>query len=157
MFAFEIVAGKARALIVIVVSGVGGELLSVVLQIVPWTVGASSILFGVYGALGALLLLYRRNLHRWFWILAPIWIFNLAFSSLAGYISLQRVDHGAHIGGFFSGIIVAVLSAGRRESREVITSPGTPTIVISATLAVAFAAAFLLEAFTLRPFVDFTL
>jgi rhomboid protease GluP len=149
----EIVAGRARAVIVVVVSGIGGELLSLILQIVPWTVGASSILFGVFGALGALLLLHRRNLHGWFWILGSLWICDLAFLSVAGYVSLQTVDHGAHVGGLISGTIAAVLSLGRRDSPESIASPGRATTVISATLAAVFAAAFLVEAVALRPFV----
>jgi rhomboid protease GluP len=38
----ELTAGRYRTLLVVLLSGIGGELGSIILQIVPWNVGASS-------------------------------------------------------------------------------------------------------------------
>lgn len=146
----EFTAGRYRTLLVVLLSGIGGELGSIILQIVPWNVGASSILFGVYGAIGVLLLFHRRGLKSIFWVLALLWIIYLAFMSVAGYISLKTVDHGAHVGGLLAGVLTAA-SIMHRDSGTGLRSPSTTTKVVAVALCVVFITAFAAEAFVFWP------
>lgn len=145
----ELTVGRYRTLLIVLLSGIGGELGSIILQIVPWTIGASSILFGVYGAVGVLLLFHRRVL-KYFWVLVLLWIINLVFMNVIGYISLRIVDHGAHVGGFLAGVLTAA-SIMQRDSGTGLRSPNTTIKVVTVVLCVVFIIAFATEAFVFWP------
>jgi rhomboid protease GluP len=150
MSILELTVERYRTLLVVLLSGIGGEVGSIILQIVPWTVGASSIVFGVYGALGVVLLFHRRGLKRLFWVLALIWIINFAFMNIIGYISLRYVDHGAHVGGILTGILTAA-SVMHRDSSTGLRSPSKITKIFAVALCVVFIIAFATEAIVFWP------
>lgn len=98
--------GPARFAVIYFVSGLAGNLLSLIVQgDRAISGGASGAIFGVYGALLAFLwqqraTLDRREFTRLFWgacLFAAVTIF-LGFQ-IAG------IDNGAHIGGFVAGLL----------------------------------------------------
>lgn len=102
--------GAVRFLMIYLVSGVGGNLLSLVIQgNDAVSGGASGAIFGIYGALVVYVWFARRQMQaqefRWlFWG-------ALLFSALTiamGYI-IPGIDNSAHIGGFVTGIVMATL------------------------------------------------
>jgi len=102
--------GAVRFLVIYLVSGVGGNLLSLVIQgNDAVSGGASGAIFGIYGALLVYVWFARRQMQaqefRWlFWG-------ALLFSALTiamGYI-IPGIDNSAHIGGFITGIVMATL------------------------------------------------
>lgn len=101
----EIIIGKSRFVIVVLLSSLGGTIGSLLFNIVEWMVGSSTILFGIFGGLGALLLKYRKEMNRFFIPTLIGWCVCLILLSTLGYISLEVVDQGAHIGGIVVGII----------------------------------------------------
>jgi rhomboid protease GluP len=105
----EIILGKSRVTIVILLSALGGTIGSLLFHMVDWMVGSSTVLFGVLGGLGVLILKYRRELHRHFISAVIGWCITLIFSSTLGYISLEKVDQGAHVGGLAAGILSTLL------------------------------------------------
>lgn len=85
--------GKGRLLLLYLVSGIGGNLLSLWKAPMVLSAGASTAL---YGFMGALLVSGRIN--------PGILIFNLAL----GFLNPQ-LDSWGHLGGFLSGIILTFL------------------------------------------------
>ena len=72
---------------------------------VDWMVGSSTILFGVFGRLGVLIFKYKRELGRHFSTALISWCISLIPLAALGYLSMQGVDQGAHLGGFVAGIL----------------------------------------------------
>lgn len=104
--------GPARFVLIYFVSGLAGNLLSLISQgDRAVSGGASGAIFGVYGALLSFLwqqrdTLERREFTRLFWgacVFAAITIF-LGFQ-IAG------IDNGAHIGGFVAGLLAGAALA----------------------------------------------
>lgn len=102
--------GAVRFVVIYLVSGVGGNLLSLVIQgNDAVSGGASGAIFGIYGALLAYVWFGRKQMQaqefRWlFWG-------ALLFSALTiamGYI-IPGIDNSAHIGGFVTGMVMATL------------------------------------------------
>jgi membrane associated rhomboid family serine protease len=147
----EYVIGPYRAILVALISAVGGTIGSVVFEWVQWMVGASTILFGVYGSLGILILKYRRELGEHSTLVAIIWILSLVGSVFAGYISLEVVDQGAHIGGFVVGALVTVCTTRGRSLEELQNPIGLRIKNSSLFLVGIFGVTFAREAFELLP------
>ncbi len=116
--------GTLRFAVVYAVSGLTGNLLSLIVQgDQAVSGGASGAVFGVYGALLACLWRERRQV-------APVefrWIFGGAAVFAAATISLglfvTGIDNAAHIGGLLSGALIGVvlarpLSAGSPNCRR---------------------------------------
>jgi membrane associated rhomboid family serine protease len=101
----ETIMGKSRVTIVILLSALAGTIGSLLFHIVDWMVGSSTILFGVFGGLGVLILKYRRELDRYFLTAAISWCISLLLMSTLGHLSLSHVDHGAHVGGMAAGML----------------------------------------------------
>jgi membrane associated rhomboid family serine protease len=101
----EILLGKSRVMIVILVSALGGTIGSLSIHMVAWMVGSSTILFGVFGGLGVLILKCRRALHRHFITALITWCICLIPLTTLGYLSMEKVDQGAHAGGLVAGIL----------------------------------------------------
>ncbi len=102
--------GPGRFLSIYLLSGVAGNLLSLVIQgNDAVSGGASGAIFGIYGALLVYVWFARHQMQtqefRWlFWG-------ALAFSALTigmGYI-VPGIDNSAHIGGFLTGMVIAVI------------------------------------------------
>ena len=105
----EIILGKPRVTIVILLSAIGGAIGSLTFHMVDWMVGSSTILFGVFGGLGVLILKYRRELHQHFSTALISWCICLIPLTTLGYLSLEKVDQGAHVGGFVAGMLSTLI------------------------------------------------
>ncbi len=134
----EILLGSRTIIIIFLVSALAGTLTSIGLQVVPWMVGASTILYGVYGALGALLLRYRRNHESLFTKRLAIWLSIILASNIIPIFVLDRVDHGAHIGGFAGGFVTTWIITTSCSLQELRETPGKRVIFTSFVLFVIF-------------------
>jgi rhomboid protease GluP len=105
----EIIVGQSRITIIMLLSALGGTIGSLLFHMVDWMVGSSTILFGVFGGLGVLILKYRRELQQYFITAVISWCIALILMSTLGYISLTHVDQGAHLGGLVAGILSTLL------------------------------------------------
>lgn len=95
--------GKAKYLIIYLLSGISGSLLSVAFNVNTVSVGASGAIFGLFGALLYFGYNYRGYLGNVIKSqILPVVIINLIF----GFIS-TGVDVAGHIGGLIGGIIVS--------------------------------------------------
>jgi rhomboid protease GluP len=105
----EIVLGKSRVIIIILLSALGGTIGSIMFHMVDWMVGSSTFLFGVFGGLGVLILKYRRELQRYFITAVISWCISIIPLTTLGYLSLDKVDQGAHVGGLVAGILSTLI------------------------------------------------
>lgn len=128
--------GAVRFLVIYLVSGVSGNLLSLVIQgNDAVSGGASGAIFGIYGALLVYVWFGRRQMQaqefRWlFWG-------ALLFSALTigmGYI-IPGIDNSAHIGGFVTGMVMAALCLPSS------IWPSRPLMITQSLAAVAWVAA----------------
>lgn len=95
--------GKTKYLIIYLLSGISGSLLSVAFNVNTVSVGASGAIFGLFGALLYFGYNYRGYLGNVIKTqILPVVIINLIF----GFIS-TGVDVAGHIGGLIGGIIVS--------------------------------------------------
>lgn len=105
----ELETGKIRFLIIYLVSGIGGNLLSLYLGVssaeYAVSAGASGAIFGL---MGALLYVAARNRGRMGRISGKGVLFMIALSLYFG-ITSSGVDNAAHIGGLLCGFILAVI------------------------------------------------
>ena len=101
----EILLGKPRVTIIILLCALGGTIGSLSFHMVNWMVGSSTILFGVFGGLGVLILKCRGALHRHFITALITWCIFLIPLTTLGYLSMEKVDQGAHAGGLIAGIL----------------------------------------------------
>lgn len=95
--------GKTKYLIIYLLSGISGSLLSVAFNVNTVSVGASGAIFGLFGALLYFGYNYRGYLGNVIKSqILPVVIINLIF----GFIS-TGVDVAGHIGGLIGGIMVS--------------------------------------------------
>lgn len=95
--------GKTKYLIIYLLSGISGSLLSVAFNVNTVSVGASGAIFGLFGALLYFGYNYRGYLGNVIKSqILPVVIINLIF----GFVS-TGVDVAGHIGGLIGGIIVS--------------------------------------------------
>lgn len=149
----ECAVGSNRALVIVLVGELGGTLFSLLIGWVSSMVGSSTILFGVYGALGALVLKYRKPLGRYFALAAIIWTINLIVIIAGGYISLGTVDQGAHIGGFVAGVISALCIAHGRSLDELRSPAGLRLKIVTLAFVAVFIFCFLKEVLIYLPLI----
>ena len=120
----EAAFGRAQLVVLYVLSGLGGSLVSVLLSPGP-SVGASGAIFGLQGAAIVLLRLQRDRLlvrDRRVGFVLLIW----AIYSIAGGLTDPYLDNGAHIGGALAGALIATppapgrarAAAGRARGRR---------------------------------------
>lgn len=112
----ELETGKIRYLIIYLVSGIGGNLLSLYLGVssaeYAVSAGASGAIFGL---MGALLYVAARNRGRMGRISGKGVLFMIALSLYFG-ITSSGVDNAAHIGGLLCGFILAVILYRKKNS-----------------------------------------
>ncbi|MBQ8804126.1 MAG: rhomboid family intramembrane serine protease [Tyzzerella sp.] len=111
----EPVVGKVRFLIIYFVSGLGGNLLSLVFELKTQdyaiSAGASGAIFGLTGALLCLAILNRGRIGN---VTRQGMLFMIGISLYLGFVG-EGVDNFAHIGGLLSGVIVTFLIAPRKK------------------------------------------
>lgn len=147
----EIYLGRSRAAIVILLSAIGGTVGSLLFHVVDWMVGSSTILFGVFGGLGVLILKYRKELRQLFFTAGISWCITLVFMATLGYLSLEHVDQGAHVGGFIVGVLSTWLMASPYPAtgeNKPLSSEGRVLLI---ALLVIFGVSLLLEVVPLLP------
>lgn len=112
----ELETGKIRFLIIYLVSGIGGNLLSLYIGVssaeYAVSAGASGAIFGL---MGALLYVAARNRGRMGRISGKGVLFMIALSLYFG-ITSSGVDNAAHIGGLLCGFILAVILYRKKNS-----------------------------------------
>jgi rhomboid protease GluP len=121
----ERVFGSGRFLILYLLSGVSGSLLSFAFN-PHLSAGASGAIFGLIGALGAHLFRHREAFgqlgQRRLWDVVGVAGYNLVF----GFIT-PGIDNLGHLGGLVSGVVLGWL-LGPRYS-VVLTAEGQPLVV----------------------------
>jgi rhomboid protease GluP len=97
--------GRRQFLVLYVLSGLGGSLVSVLASPGP-SVGASGAIFGLQGAA---IVLFRRHRDRLLLRHTRIGVVLLAWAAYAILLGLATpyIDNGAHIGGALTGALVA--------------------------------------------------
>jgi rhomboid protease GluP len=107
----ERLLGNAGFLIVYMVSGLGGALLSVAWHPYLVSAGASGAIFGIYGALLGYLVMQRSSIPAE--VLAPLAKTTLVFLgyNLVYGVIQTNTDLAAHIGGFATGFVCGLVVA----------------------------------------------
>lgn len=112
----ELEIGKMRFLIIYLVSGIGGNHLSLYFGISAETyavsAGASGAIFGLMGALLYVVIANRGRLGR---LSGRGMLFMVILSLYFGFTS-SGVDNWAHIGGLITGFVMAVILYRRKNS-----------------------------------------
>lgn len=110
--------GRGRFLLVYLLAGVSGNLLSLVAHRgASVSGGASGAIFGLYGALLIYLWQERRHLHprEFRWLFWGAVVFSVAIIVIG--VAFPMVDNAAHIGGFVCGLLAGmVLSPNKRSA-----------------------------------------
>lgn len=105
----ELEIGKIRLLIIYLIGGIGGNLLSLYRGIATETyavsAGASGAIFGLMGALFYVVVANRGRLGR----LSGRGMLVMVMLSLYFGLTSSGVDNWAHIGGLISGFVMAVI------------------------------------------------
>ncbi|QJX45655.1 rhomboid family intramembrane serine protease [Hymenobacter taeanensis] len=111
----ESLTGRGRLLLVYLLSGVGGGLLSL------WwhsqgvlSVGASGAIFGLYGLLLATLAGHPTSFDRSARRTVLVLVFYLMASSLAGGLEAYSTDNAAHVGGLLTGFVLGWIWPGKQ-------------------------------------------
>lgn len=102
--------GRARFASIYMISGLAGNLLSLVIQgNSAVSGGASGAIFGIYGALLTFLWRERAAItkHEFRWLFFGALGFSIA-TIILGFI-VPGIDNSAHIGGFISGILASIV------------------------------------------------
>lgn len=101
----ESLFGKVKYIIIFILSGIFGSILSIAFSHNVISAGASGAIFGLLGALLYFGLYYRTYLgETLIRSIIPILIINL----IIGFLS-PGIDMAAHIGGFVGGILVSMM------------------------------------------------
>lgn len=135
--------GPARFMVLYLVSGVAGNLLSLVVQQgQAVSGGASGAIFGVFGALLVGLWRERQALHprefRWlFWGAA-----GFAALSIAAGLFIAGIDNAAHVGGFGAGGLLSLVLAQVLDRQATVSAR---PVRVAAALALAAAVGLLLR------------
>lgn len=142
----ERIIGPWRAIAVYVVACAGGALVSALASRVDVaSVGASTGIFGLLGALAVCNWHYRRELALGFKQPAEIWVFNLVLN-LALPLFIRFIDVWGHFGGFIAGALTTYVLIGR-ETELVYSRPADiVTRVFTSICGAAVVAALLLAA-----------
>lgn len=103
--------GHVKYLVLYLLSGIGGNIVSVlydsVLGVNTYSVGASGAVFGVIGVLILLIVKGRKKLRRGSSLLARA-AFAVFFSIYSGFRN-PYTDNAAHLGGLATGVLLGIL------------------------------------------------
>lgn len=108
----EPIVGKIRFLIIYLVSGLSGNILSFVAEYVtgefPVSAGASGAIFGLTGSLLALTIIFRGRAGQ---VTKRDMLIMIGINLYLGFTS-QGVDNMAHIGGLIAGFLTTFILVG---------------------------------------------
>ena len=102
----ELLSNKAHVAIVFLLSAIGGAVLTLVLNPVGISVGASGGIVGLVGYLAVYSFKRRAFINPEF---RRALIFNIAFILFYGFVLMSTVDNWAHIGGLIVGAAYAFI------------------------------------------------
>jgi rhomboid protease GluP len=97
--------GSSKFLVIYLLAGLGGSVVSLFFSPSIISVGASGAVFGAFGAFLAILKGHASSFEKG--ALQSIWrsvIFLLAFNLIWGFAH-KGIDNSAHIGGFITGVL----------------------------------------------------
>ncbi len=114
--AVEVFYGKWRYLVIYLVSGIVGGIVTQILTPNVLAAGASGAIFGVFGALGVFYLVNRRALGAYGQGAIMNWVFWVGINLVFGF-SVGGIGIWDHIGGLVAGMIIAVLLMPRSRGR----------------------------------------
>jgi rhomboid protease GluP len=116
--AVEVFYGKWRYLVIYLVSGIAGGIVTLYMTPDAFAAGASGAIFGVFGALGIFYVLNRRALGAFGAGAITNWLFWLGLNLVWGF-STPGIGIWDHIGGLVAGMIIAaLLMPGLRRRRS---------------------------------------
>lgn len=104
--------GHFKYLLIYFLSGIGGNVISLIYKMITYesaaSIGASGAVFGLDGVLLALVFFSRRRMEN----VTPVRVLLMVAYSLYSGFSGQNIDNAAHVGGliigFLSGIIICI-------------------------------------------------
>lgn len=114
----EKVTGHISFLVLYFLSGIGGNLCSLLAKLLLMdasaSVGASGAIFGLDGVLLAWILLDRRSMPD---VTPKRVILMIALSLYSGFTT-QNIDNAAHVGGLVTGFLAGLVLCGLRKHRR---------------------------------------
>lgn len=127
----ERIIGPWRLLLVYLTAAVGGAFTSALAERAPLSIGASTAVFGLLGALAVVNWRYRRDLPLGFRQSLRWWVFVLGINAALPLL-VPQIDVAAHLGGFVAGVVVSGVLVGSRR-RLVYRMP--PSLLLKAVVA----------------------
>ena len=116
--AVEVFYGKWRYLVIYLVSGIAGGIVTLFVTPDAFAAGASGAIFGVFGALGIFYLFNRRSLGTFGGGAITNWLFFLGLNLVWGFAT-PGIGIWDHVGGLVAGMIIAaLLMPGLRRRRS---------------------------------------
>jgi membrane associated rhomboid family serine protease len=116
--AVEVFYGKWRYLVIYLVSGIAGGIVTLFVTPDAFAAGASGAIFGVFGALGIFYLFNRRSLGAFGGGAITNWLFFLGLNLVWGFAT-PGIGIWDHVGGLVAGMIIAaLLMPGLRRRRS---------------------------------------
>ena len=115
--AVEVFYGKWRYLVIYLVSGIAGGIVTLFATPDAFAAGASGAIFGVFGALGIFYVLNRRALGAFGGGAITNWLFWLGLNLVWGFAT-PGIGIWDHIGGLVAGMIIAALLMPRLRRRQ---------------------------------------
>ncbi len=113
----EVVYGKWRYLLIYLLSGIVGGIVTYFVQPAASAVGASGAIFGVFGALGVFYVVNRQALGRNGTGAITNWLFWLGLNLWFGFSNSGSIGIWDHIGGLVAGLIIGALLIPRLRRR----------------------------------------
>ena len=114
--AVEVFYGKWRYLLIYLVSGIVGGIVTLVVQPNALAAGASGAIFGVFGALGIFYIVNRQALGAYGRGAITNWLFWIGINLVYGF-AVPGIGIWDHIGGLLSGMVIAFLLMPRLRRR----------------------------------------
>ncbi len=106
----ELYFSRSVYLLLYLLSGIVGFLVSMVVHPMTVSIGASGAIFGIFGAIGGLMLFHRQRLGERFRLFMQEFGAVLALNLLFG-ILIPGIDMSAHIGGLTVGFVGGYLAS----------------------------------------------
>ena len=100
--------GHIKFALLFLLSGICGNLLSLlskVMTVDSYSIGASGAVFGLDGALLAMVLFWDRKLLQ----VTPVRVAAMIFLSIYGGFASENIDNAAHVGGLAAGFLLGCI------------------------------------------------